>query len=243
MMPKIDLIHDDEEFRRIYHKGVKTNYMISNYGRVWSDNRDKIMKNGTDRAGRANIHLLVEGKNWIPNISRLMGEAFLGEPPEDGWEIDHIDNNPFNDSLENLQWLSPFENKSKAHRDGSIKYFDQPVGEDAYNSKYTNKQVRYACELMEDGYDVNFIFEETELPKRVIYNIYYGKDWVSISSQYVIQNMSKSKPRKTPEHIKQEVLQLIHDGYTNKEIGEIIYDKYHFEANTLANNLRKRMKK
>lgn len=241
-MPNIDLIHDDEEFRRIYHNGVKTNYMISNYGRVWSDNRNIIMKPGTDRAGRANIHLLVEGKNWIPNISRLMGLAFLGEPPEDDWEIDHIDNNPFNDSLENLQWLSPFENKSKAHKEGCINYYKQPVGEDAYTSKYTYKQVKYACELMEDGYDINFIFDETKLPKRVLYNIYYGKDWTSVSSHYDIQNMSKAKPRKTPEYIKQEVLLLIKEGYSNKEIDNIIYTKYQYEANTLANNLRKRMK-
>ena len=70
-MPNIELISEDEEFRRIYYNGIETNYMISNYGRVWSDNRNIIMKNSTDRNGRANIHLLVNGKNWIPNISRL----------------------------------------------------------------------------------------------------------------------------------------------------------------------------
>ena len=76
-MINVELLYDDEEFRRIYYNGIETNYMISNYGRVWSDNRNIIMKNGTDRNGRANIHLLVNGKNWIPNISRLLGLTFL----------------------------------------------------------------------------------------------------------------------------------------------------------------------
>lgn len=241
-MPNIELISEDEEFRRIYYNGIETNYMISNYGRVWSDNRNIIMKNGTDRNGRANIHLLVNGKNWIPNISRLLGLVFLGEPPEPDWEIDHIDNNPFNDDLSNLQWLSPFENKSKAHREGCIDYYDQPVGEEAYSSIYTYEQVKYACELMEAGYDLNFIYNETLIGKSALRNINTRRDWCSISCSYQVENMAVSKPRKTPDYIKDEVISLIKDGKSNKEINSIIYEKYQFEATTLAANLRKRMK-
>ena len=39
-----ELLYDDEEFRRIYYNGIETNYMISNYGRVWSDNRNIIIQ-------------------------------------------------------------------------------------------------------------------------------------------------------------------------------------------------------
>lgn len=241
-MPNIELLYEDEEFRRIYKDGVETNYLISNYGRVWSDNRNIIMKNGTDRAGRANIHLLVEGNNWIPNISRLLGLTFLGDPPEPDWEIDHIDNNPFNDELSNLQWISPFENKAKAHREGCINYCDQPLGEEAFASIYTYEQVSYACELMEAGYDINFIYDETLISKSSLRNIYNRKEWCSISCHYQIENMCASKPRKTPQYIKEEVLELINEGKTNKEINSIIYEKYKFEATTLAANLRKRMK-
>ena len=241
-MLNIELIHEDEEFRRIYYNGIETNYRISNYGRVWSDNRNKIMKNGKDRSGRANIHLLVNGKNWVPNISRLLGLTFLGDPPEHDWEIDHIDNNPYNDDLSNLQWLSPFDNKSKAHKDGCINYYIQPLGEDAHASIYTYEQVKYVCELMEAGYDLNFIYDETKIPKPTLRSIYYRDKWTSISNGFQVENMSISKPRKTPEHIKQEVLTLIKKGLSNKEINNIIYNKYNYEANTLASNLRKRMK-
>ena len=239
-MINVELLYDDEEFRRIYYNGIETNYMISNYGRVWSDNRNIIMKNGTDRNGRANIHLLVNGKNWIPNISRLLGLTFLGEPPEPDWEIDHIDNNPFNNSLSNLQWLSPFDNKSKAHRDGCIDYYEQPLGEDAFASIYTYEQVKYACELMEAGYDINFIYDETLISKTALRNIQSRRDWCSISCYYKVENMSISKPRRTPSYIKEEVLELLKKGLSNKDINSIIYEKYQFEATTLAANLRKR---
>ena len=52
--------------------------------------------------------------------------------------------------------------------------------------------------------------------------------------------MSVSKPRKTPDYIKEEVLELLKKGLSNKEINSIIYKKYQFEATTLAANLRKR---
>lgn len=48
--------------------------------------------------------------------SRLVYAYFVGDIP-DGYEVDHIDNNPFNNSLENLRILTKEENLKKRYSD------------------------------------------------------------------------------------------------------------------------------
>ena len=50
------------------------------------------------------------------SLSRFLYAWFLGDIPE-GMVVDHIDNDPFNNKLENLQLLTPEENLKKRFED------------------------------------------------------------------------------------------------------------------------------
>ena len=51
----------------------------------------------------------IQGQNYF--VHRLVAAAFLGPPPNaDAWQVNHIDCNPSNNSISNLQYVTPAEN-------------------------------------------------------------------------------------------------------------------------------------
>lgn len=43
-------------------------------------------------------------------IHRIVAETFIGPPPGDGYMVNHKDFNPQNNCVENLEWVTPYEN-------------------------------------------------------------------------------------------------------------------------------------
>ena len=56
------------------------------------------------------------GKGYAFPLSRVIYAWFKGDIP-DGYVVDHIDNNPFNNNIDNLQLLSIEENLYKRYED------------------------------------------------------------------------------------------------------------------------------
>lgn len=67
----------------------------------------------TDKDGYQAVCITHEGKHKHRRVHRLVYEAYVGEIPK-GQTIDHIDNNPKNNNINNLQVLSRASNTSKA---------------------------------------------------------------------------------------------------------------------------------
>ena len=105
-----------EEWRAI--EGYEGLYEVSNLGRV------KGLKSGvifrpqiTSDKLYYQVQLRKDGKQRTFKIHRLVALAFL-RPPLTGEEVDHIDDDGFNNNLTNLQWLLKKDNAKKAHRNG-----------------------------------------------------------------------------------------------------------------------------
>lgn len=75
--------------------------------------KEKILTPNIDNVGRIHYRLMND-QNEIKlfKINRLVYMAFNGEIPE-GYEVDHIDGDRFNNSIDNLQILTPEENSAK----------------------------------------------------------------------------------------------------------------------------------
>ena len=97
-----------EEWRDI--KGYEGLYQVSNLGRVKSlnykhTNREKILKDSTNKNGYKNVNLYLEGVLRRFLIHRLVAEAFI-ENPNNYPKVNHKDENKENNKANNLEWCT-----------------------------------------------------------------------------------------------------------------------------------------
>jgi len=104
-------------------QGYEFKYKISNLGRVKSLSKflnngnsggytkDRILKGSTDGIYRT-VELRPVRDIVKHRVNRLVYQAFKGELIKD-MVIDHIDHNPLNDNVDNLQQITVRENSSK----------------------------------------------------------------------------------------------------------------------------------
>lgn len=118
----------DEKWRHI--RGV-SGYMISNYGRIWSEHSNKFMKIKTiDDHGHLGVCLRVNGKPQCFYIHRLIADAFI--PNKNRYPIvRHLNDDPSDNSYENLAWGTQKDNYDDSVRNGtsySLTEEDREIG-------------------------------------------------------------------------------------------------------------------
>ena len=70
------------------------------------------------------VQMSYNGKGYSFSLSRVLYVWFIEDIP-DGYVIDHIDNDPFNNRLNNLQMLTIEENNRKRFTDLNVKCINQ----------------------------------------------------------------------------------------------------------------------
>lgn len=65
------------------------------------------------------VSIMKNGVHYSRGLHQIVWQAFNGEIPK-GYEVDHIDDNPSNNCLSNLQLLTHQENLLKKHRHDAI---------------------------------------------------------------------------------------------------------------------------
>jgi hypothetical protein len=114
-----------EKFKDIpNYKGL---YQVSNLGRVKSLKRKNVRMNRllkpSLRKGYFKVTLCKNGQQKAFDIHQLVAIAFLNHKPNNYvLVVDHIDNKPLNNNVENLQIITHRKNTSKDRKGGSSKY-------------------------------------------------------------------------------------------------------------------------
>jgi hypothetical protein len=96
----------EEEFKII--EGFEI-YSISNLGVVKNNLTSRILKQTINSAGYNKVNLFNDKKSYSHNIHRLVAKAFIPNP-ENKPQVDHIDNNPLNNHINNLRWVTNQQN-------------------------------------------------------------------------------------------------------------------------------------
>ena len=91
-------------------KGLEGLYQISNMGNVkslrsWRNQKDFIMKPQPNSSGYLRVDLKANGKIQRKFVHRLVAEAFI-EKPSDCDVVNHLDCNPQNNMVSNLEWTT-----------------------------------------------------------------------------------------------------------------------------------------
>jgi hypothetical protein len=85
-------------------------YEVSNLGRVRNIRTARIRRPGVDKDGYLRLGFSKDKRPKTYGVHRLVMAAFIGKCP-DGYEVHHLDNNPSNPRLENLEYVTPCQNQ------------------------------------------------------------------------------------------------------------------------------------
>ena len=181
----------EEEFATYFHNGIETGYLISNYGRVYSIYKRDFKPTNITNNGYETCTIYVNNKRMRLFIHRMVASTFIyNDDPENKTQVDHINGDKLDNFVDNLDWVSPAENIKRGHDNGLIsKKFCE--GEKSKNSKYTEKQVRRAFELMEEGWYGHDISDEVGIPYKYLCEMFSGKVWKSVSKDYDLSKRRK----------------------------------------------------
>ena len=105
------------------------NYEISNFGNVRNRNTKKELKGRLCKNGYLQVSLKIDETGKFTNryIHRLVAIYWL-DNQENKREVNHIDGNKLNNSLENLEWVTSSENQKHRHSIGIDKTSNRKIG-------------------------------------------------------------------------------------------------------------------
>lgn len=109
-------IFDTETFVDI--EGYEGLYQISNFGRVWSVRKEIYMKGGLV-GPYPSVSLTKNGHYDTFTIHRLVAKAFIPNPL-DLPQVNHKDENPLNNCVDNLEWCTAKYNSNYGTRNSKI---------------------------------------------------------------------------------------------------------------------------
>jgi hypothetical protein len=147
-------------------------YFATECGRVISTLRNTpVFINGkVDKDGYRNLILYKEGNRHYFKNSRVIAMTFLGERPK-GYVIRHLDGNPLNDDVDNLQYSTQKENLQDRLLHGT-----QIYGELSPNAKLKEIDVIKLIALLKTN-TVDSLCKEYGIKRSTLYDIKHNKTW------------------------------------------------------------------
>lgn len=155
-------------------KGYEELYEISNLGRVkQAGMHGKIMKLQLKSTGYVNIKLCRPKNHKYYRVHRLVAENFI-DNPENKPHVNHIDGNKENNSVNNLEWVTPLENIRHAHANG---YYENIIGEKQWGAKLNEGKVREMRKRKEQGESAESLSQYFNVNQTHVYSICNRKKW------------------------------------------------------------------
>ena len=159
-----------EEWKDI--EGYEGLYQISNEGRVKSLRKNIIKKDAKHSQEYRLIQLCHNKVNKTFYVHRLVAKAFILNP-ENLLEVNHIDGDPTNNHVTNLEWSTRSEQLLHAYRLGLAQ---TKVGEESNFAKLTEKQ---AIGILIDKVQISVkdLCEEYNVTRRTIERLRKRQTW------------------------------------------------------------------
>lgn len=150
-------------------------YSIEEDGRVYSHYSKRYMKTSIDKDGYKTISLRNNTNGYSHfGIHRLLMITFRPITNMEEMSVDHIDGNKMNNSLNNLQWVTPEENTKLAYLTG----LSNTKGENHGKSKITEEEALKIIALLKEGHKSSYIIKQIpSANKGIISSIKNNRTW------------------------------------------------------------------
>lgn len=133
--------------------------------------KSKILAQPLTVHGRKSVRLNFKGRYHIVSSHRLVAQTFIPNP-ENKPEVNHIDGNPLNNVIENLEWCTHVENC--IHRNQVLGHC---TGEKNGSSKLTRVTVRAMRDAKIAGLTALEIAEKFNSTLGNVRHVIWGKTW------------------------------------------------------------------
>jgi hypothetical protein len=141
-------------------------YQVSNFGNVKSLSRkqsttERVLKGEKDSRGYVRVRFSRENK------TKKFRKPYCKD------QVNHIDGNPSNNDVNNLEWCTQSENMRHAFKIG----LQSLCGENNTHSKLTNENVSDIRKLLKQGIYHKDIAKQFNVSRRCITDINVGNTW------------------------------------------------------------------
>lgn len=147
--PEFKLLHADD-LSAILHPGEQIApipglpYSATSYGRIYSHHTRRFLRARPLDNGYLAVYITRFTKPTNHTIHRLIALAFLGEPPTQQHQVNHIDGDKHNNHAANLEWVTPIENTWHAITEGlSPHHYGRTCGRLAQRIRYWNRLLHH----------------------------------------------------------------------------------------------------
>ena len=168
-----------------YSKIKPQAYAIDEFGIVYSKYYNyRIMKTSIDKDGYATITLKNDRNTYSHfGIHRLLLIAFKPVENMENLQVNHIDGNKLNNSLDNLEWCTCEENLKHARNTGLNKVFGQ-FGEKHINHRISEEDAKMILQLHRAGKRNSEILKAIpNATKNIIAQVISGRTWKYLSTE------------------------------------------------------------
>ena len=227
--------------------GYEELYEVSNTGKLRIKNKantpENIQKRGfqipplrifVDKYNREKCVVVKKnGKLRYTSPHRLIAQTFIPNP-NNLREVNHIDGNPRNNVLENLEWMSSSDNKYHAVRMGLM-----PSGENTSRANFTNDQItEFKLRILKGELIRDLAIEYNVKPEAIstaINGTYYTRDFdmYLTADNYREKGFFANNSKLTHKQVR-EIRQLYHEQHY--KIWQLA-EKYHVSRHTISNCL------
>lgn len=158
----IEIILDDEEWVELIYPDIQPGkYMLSNYGRVYSKHRNRILTKSVNANGYVVTNVLdTDGNPITRRVNRLVALHFIEGQTDERNQVNHKDGFKENNYYKNLEWMSSLENNRHAIENDLARKLK---GAEHPNTVYPDEVIIRICELLERAYkgtDISKIIAE-----------------------------------------------------------------------------------
>ena len=238
LIPFIEFVPEEFRYVILTDGTVLTDYIISNYGRVYSLKTNKYLQFGLNENGYCRVSFRINGVNSTKRLHRIVKMTFDPILNPSDYQVNHLDGNKQNNCIWNLKWETAKDNVIHAVTNGLKK-----IGEEHHESILSNEQVHTICKLLVNNYSTEEIYDELNLDieyinfRKIVYHIRYGECWNHISKYY---NFSREKQRYTKYnnddiHL---ICKCLQEGKSYNEICDIFNLKDIYDRNLFKRTIR-----